>query len=114
LGGCSRGRLRSVVDVTFDSARHGPFRVDGEQFRRQTRSTTSVASKTGQRYLSGASHVLLFVREEAKDELGTRPYLFLGPATYVSHTGDRPIAITWQLKHAMPTDFFANATVAAG
>lgn len=83
-------------------------------FHWETQSTTSVASKTGQRYLSGASHVLLFVREEAKDELGTRPYLFLGPATYVSHTGDRPIAITWQLKHAMPTDFFANATVAAG
>src|SRR5690606_16659986 len=83
-------------------------------FHWETQSTTSVASKTGQRYLSGASHVLLFVREEAKDDLGTRPYLFLGPATYVSHTGDRPIAITWQLKHAMPMDFFANATVAAG
>ena len=58
--------------------------------------------------------MLLFVRQEQKDEFGTSPYLFLGPATYVSHTGDRPIAITWRLEHAMPTDFFNTVAVAAG
>ena len=31
--------------------------------------------------------------------MGTEPYMFLGPANYVSHTGDRPIAITWQLEN---------------
>ena len=56
-------------------------------------------SKTGQRYLSGSSRVLIFARHEQKDEFGTSPYLFLGPAHYVSHTGDRPIAITWKLDH---------------
>ncbi len=58
--------------------------------------------------------MLLFVREEQKDEFGTAPYLFLGPVRYVSHTGERPIAITWELEHAMPTDFFTSASVAAG
>ena len=42
-------------------------------------------SPTGQRYLNGTSTVLLFVRHEQKDEFGTSPYLFLGPAHYVSH-----------------------------
>lgn len=83
-------------------------------FHWESQSTTSVASKTGQRYVRGASTVLLFVREQQKDDLGTAPYLFLGPATHVSHQGERPIAITWQLEHAMPTDFFTTATVAAG
>jgi superfamily II DNA or RNA helicase len=82
-------------------------------FHWESQSTTSVASETGQRYLNGTSSVLLFVREEQKDEFGTAPYLFLGLATYVSHQGERPIAITWQLEHAMPTDFFTSATVAA-
>ena len=83
-------------------------------FHWESQSTTSTASPTGQRYLTGSSTVLIFVREEAKDEFGTAPYLFLGPATHVEHSGDRPIAITWKLEHAMPTDFFTSATVAAG
>ena len=83
-------------------------------FHWESQSTTAVTSPTGQRYLNGTSSVLLFVREQEKDEFGTSPYLFLGPATYVTHTGGKPIAITWQLAHAMPTDFFTAATVAAG
>jgi superfamily II DNA or RNA helicase/HKD family nuclease len=89
------------------------YPISPNLFHWESQSTTSVASKTGQRYLHGTSTILLFVREAQKDEFGTAPYLFLGPATYVSHQGDRPIAITWQLAHAMPTDFFTSATVAA-
>jgi superfamily II DNA or RNA helicase len=80
----------------------------------ESQSTTSVASKTGQRYVTGSSSVLIFAREQKSDEFGTASYLFLGPARYVEHTGDRPIAITWRLDHAMPTDFFTSASVAAG
>jgi hypothetical protein len=38
-----------------------------------------------------------FAREHKVYELGTAPYLFLGTGRYVSHSGDRPIAITWHL-----------------
>ena len=60
------------------------------------------------------SSILLFVRDQKTNEMGTEPYMFLGPATYVSHTGDRPIAITWRLDHPMPMDLFTAASVAAG
>ena len=60
------------------------------------------------------SSILLFVRDGKTNEMGTEPYMFLGPATYVSHTGDRPIAITWKLEHPMPFDVFTAARVAAG
>jgi hypothetical protein len=83
-------------------------------FHWESQSTTSVASPTGQRYITGSSNVLLFVREHQQDDFGTSPYLFLGPAHYVSHEGERPIAITWRLDQPMPADFFASATVAAG
>jgi hypothetical protein len=72
-----------------------------------------VASPTGRRYLAGSTQVLLFVREEQKDEFGTSPYLFLGPVTYVDHKGEKPIAITWRLEHAMPMDFYTSASVVA-
>jgi superfamily II DNA or RNA helicase len=90
------------------------YPVSPTLFHWESQSTTSIASVTGQRYLSGSSTVLLFVREEQKDEFGTAPYLFLGPVHYASHTGERPIAITWELDHPMPTDFFTSASVAAG
>jgi hypothetical protein len=80
----------------------------------ESQSTTTLGSPTGQRYVNGTSTVLLFVREHQKDEFGTAPYLFLGPVTYESHYGERPIALTWRLEHPMPTDFFTSASVAAG
>lgn len=82
-------------------------------FHWESQSTTRVSSPTGQRYLNGTSTVLLFVRETQKDDFGTSPYLFLGPASYVSHEGEKPIAITWKLDHAMPIDFYNAAAVAA-
>lgn len=93
------------------------YAISPELFHWESQSTTSVASPTGQRYLNHTarrSHVLLFTRQHRIDELGTAPYTFLGPMSYVSHTGDRPIAITWKLAHAMPTDVFLDASVVAG
>ncbi|MGA9749770.1 MAG: DUF3427 domain-containing protein [Nocardioides sp.] len=82
-------------------------------FHWESQSTTSTRSPTGRRYLSGTSTVLIFARHEQQDEFGTSPYLCLGPATYVSHTGDRPIAITWRLRHELPIDFYNQASVLA-
>jgi superfamily II DNA or RNA helicase/HKD family nuclease len=82
-------------------------------FHWESQSVTSVASPTGQRYLNGTSTKLLFVRKHKADDFGTSPYLFAGPARYVQHTGERPIAITWKLDQPLPNDFFAAATVAS-
>jgi hypothetical protein len=85
---------------------YADYPISPDLFHWESQSTTSVQSPTGQRYLNGTSTVLLFVRHEPNDDFGTSPYLFLGPANYVTHTGDRPIAITWKLKTPMPSDFF--------
>jgi hypothetical protein len=85
---------------------YADYPISPTLFHWESQSTTSVESPTGRRYLAGSSNVLLFVRHEQKDEFGTSPYLFLGPVRYVSHTGDRPIAITWRLETPMPIDFF--------
>ena len=82
-------------------------------FHWESQNVTTVSSPTGQRYVNRTSNILLFVRETHLDPFGTAPYLFLGPATYVEHQGERPIAITWHLAHAMPADFFQSAVVVA-
>jgi len=113
------------VDILFVSLRkseadyspttmYRDYPISPKLFHWESQSTTSLVSDTGQRYLNGFSTVLLFAREDHQDEFGTAPYLFLGPVSHVSHQGERPIAITWQLEHPMPTDFFNSATVAAG
>lgn len=89
------------------------FPVSPTIFHWESQSTTTVSSPTGQRYITGGSTPLLFVREQQSNEFGTAPYLFLGPARYMSHSGERPIAITWKLDHPMPIEFFNRATVAA-
>ncbi|AGZ46677.1 DUF3427 domain-containing protein [Actinoplanes friuliensis] len=87
-------------------------------FQWESQSTTSSASPTGQRYINhvrGGSSVHLFVRDvkDADGDLGVQPYLYAGPMTYVSHTGDRPMRIQWLLDHALPADIFHSARVMA-
>lgn len=89
------------------------YAISPTLFHWESQSTTSVTSATGRRYISGASTILLFVRQEKDDEFGTSPYLFAGPMSHVTHQGSRPIAITWELEHALPADFFAVAAVVA-
>lgn len=91
------------------------FALNPELFHWESQSTTSLASPTGQRYLNHrdkGSHILLFVREAKTNSLGTSPYVFLGPADYVSHEGDRPIAITWRLRRPMPMEMFIASRAA--
>jgi hypothetical protein len=60
------------------------------------------------------SNILLFVRRTAKSAVAQLLYMFLGPADYVSHERERPIAFRWRLRRPMPADFFKEAKVAAG
>jgi superfamily II DNA or RNA helicase len=101
-------------DAEFSpSTMYRDYPISRTLFHWESQSRTTVTSETGRRYVTGASTVLLFVRAEKENELGTAPYLFLGPAEYVRHEGERPIAITWKLAVPMPTDFYQLATVAA-
>ncbi len=91
------------------------FALGPDLFHWETQSGTSAASPTGQRYVhhcERGSHILLFVRETKTNSLGTSPYVFLGPADYVSHEGERPMAITWRLHRPMPTEVQQASAVA--
>ncbi len=91
------------------------FALSPELFHWESQSMISSSSPTGQRYIhhrERGSHILLFVREAKTNALGTSPYVFLGPAYYVSHEGEKPMAITWRLHTPMPTEVYQASTVA--
>jgi len=93
------------------------FALSPHLFHWESQSRTREDSVDGRRYQThrpGGTHALLFVREHRKDDRGlTNPYLFLGPATYESHQGERPMAITWLLKHTIPAEFFRVLSMAS-
>jgi superfamily II DNA or RNA helicase/HKD family nuclease len=90
------------------------YAISPELFHWESQNATSTSSPTGQRYLAGSGHTLILAREtRLSDWNGPRPFLCLGPATYVSHEGDRPIAITWKLRHPMTVDVYRRASLTA-
>lgn len=88
-------------------------------FQWESQNATAAASGAGDRYVNHrerGSSVHLFFRDtkEADGDLGAPPYLYAGPALYVSHTGDRPMRILWKLDQELPADVFRSARVATG
>ena len=93
------------------------YAISPERFHWESQSSTAIASRTGQRYIHHAergSYVLLFARATKLNEFGSGvPYVFLGPATYESHRGERPIAFTWRLHTPLPQSIYLTAAAAA-
>ncbi|GAC58393.1 putative helicase [Gordonia hirsuta DSM 44140 = NBRC 16056] len=96
------------------STMYRDYPISRTLFHWESQSTTSLDSPTGRRYVTGGSTVLLFARTHKTDDLGPMPFTFLGPATIVSHEGERPIAITWRLDNPMPAELFNEAKTASG
>jgi superfamily II DNA or RNA helicase len=91
------------------------YAISPERFHWESQSTTSEGSETGRRYINHeriGSNVLLFARERIKDGDRRQAYTFLGPVRYVRHNGERPMAIEWELKRAMPARFFSESNLA--
>ena len=75
-------------------------------FHWQSQNATRADLGKGLTYIEHESlgkRILKFVREKAKDEYGnTMGYVFLGEVEYVSHTGSKPMNITWELREPIP------------
>src|SRR4029079_4359441 len=87
------------------TTRYRDYAISPELIHWETQSATSIASPTGHRYLhhiEEGTRVVLFARLRADD----RALWCLGPATYVRHERERPIAITWRLEHRLPADLY--------
>jgi superfamily II DNA or RNA helicase/HKD family nuclease len=93
------------------TTRYEDYAISPELIHWESQSATSLDSPTGRRYITQAenqTNVVLFARLKTED----RAFWCLGPATYVSHHGERPISITWRLHHRLPGDLFAEFAAA--
>ena len=92
------------------------FAINQDLFHWESQSTTSVESRTGQRYINHASRgssVVLFVRRAKTGDIGTEPYTCLGTAQFQRATGSRPMQIVWRLDRPMPAELFMEARAVA-
>jgi hypothetical protein len=98
------------------TVRYKDYAESRTQFHWESQSTTANTSPTGLRYQQHAqrgSHVLLFMRRHKDTDIGkAQPWILLGPATYESHTGSKPMAVRWRLDHELPADVWAYASTA--
>ena len=87
------------------TTRYRDYAISPELIHWESQSVTRANSPTGRRYRDHAQTggaVLMFGRVTVDD----RAFTFLGPATYVSHVGEMPMAVTWKLQHRLPGDLF--------
>jgi superfamily II DNA or RNA helicase/HKD family nuclease len=88
------------------------YAINRELFHWESQSRQHPGQPTVRRYIehrAEGTNVLLFVRAKKTFELGTQPFTFLGPVTYVDHRGERPVAFTWRLPVPMPEELFEVA-----
>jgi superfamily II DNA or RNA helicase len=87
------------------TTRYKDYAINDELIHWESQSVTRANGETGLRYQQHekrGSSVMLFARLRSNE----RALYFLGPATYVEHTGELPMAITWKLEHRLPGDLF--------
>ncbi len=88
------------------TTRYRDFAISPDLIHWETQSVTRADSETGRRYqrhVEQGSSVMLFTRRRSDE----RAFYFLGPAKYVKHESELPMAITWRLDHSLPGDLFA-------
>ena len=88
------------------TTRYRDYAISPDLIHWESQSVTRAESDTGLRYQRHAAvgtGIMLFARRRSDE----RAFYFLGPATYVKHESELPMAITWRLRHALPGDLFA-------
>jgi hypothetical protein len=115
----AKGANAELLAFTLDKSsgsfspttRYRDYAISPTLIHWESQSTTRADSDTGLRYRhherDGRS-IMLFTRLRADD----RAFWFLGPATYKSHIGEKPMAITWELHTSLPGDLYQTFAAA--
>ena len=95
------------------TTRYRDYAISRTLIHWESQSITRADSPTGLRYRNherDGRSIMLFTRLRADD----RAFWFLGPARYIRHEGEKPMAITWELAHPLPGDLYASFAAAVG
>lgn len=109
--------LAFTLDKTNGSfsptTRYRDYAISRELIHWESQNVTRADGETGLRYQNHQNtgdSILMFARERSDN----RAFWFLGPASYVGHEGERPMAITWRLTNQLPGDLYTEFAAAVG
>ncbi len=107
--------LAITIDKTSDhfspTTRYRDYAISPSLLHWESQSTTSASSLAGRRYQDHANMgttVLPMARLTPAD----RAFWLLGRAWYVSHEGERPMAVVWRLENELPGNLYTQFTAA--
>jgi superfamily II DNA or RNA helicase len=87
------------------TTRYRDYAISPDLTHWESQSITRAESETGERYQRHTqlgTSIMLFARLRSDE----RAFYFVGPASYVKHESELPMAVTWRLEHALPGDLF--------
>ncbi len=93
------------------TTRYRDYAINRDLIHWESQSTTRADSETGRRYREHAQRgtsIMLLARLRTDE----RAFWFLGPATYVRHESELPMAVTWRLHYPLPADLFTSFAAA--
>ena len=100
-----------------ESTMYRDYPISATRLHWESQSNTAKETPTGQNYIHHEQRgytILFFARVRKTNGKLTSAFTFLGPGKFISATGDRPIAIEWDLAHPMPAIFHHEAKLASG
>lgn len=105
--------INKKLDDFSPTTMYEDYAISPSLFHWQSQSGTAPHSPTGQSYIHQEEMgytVMLFIRKHKKTADGvSAPYVFVGPVTYKSHVGSKPMSIRWKLKYSLPAHIMAWA-----
>lgn len=88
------------------STLYDDYAINDYLFHWQSQSRVAEGSTTANRYIHHRQNnhkIALFVREYKKENGYTSPFVYLGTADYVKHSGSKPVSFVWRLTTEMPS-----------
>jgi superfamily II DNA or RNA helicase len=88
------------------STLYDDYAINERLFHWETQSRVAEGSKIAERYIHHRNRnhqIALFVREYKKENGYTSPFVFLGTADHISHSGSKPMSFVWELREEMPS-----------
>ena len=98
--------LDKTIGQFSPTTRYRDYAISPDLIHWESQTVVRADSDTGHRYQQHAargSSIMLFARRRSVE----RAFYFLGPATYIKHDSELPMAIVWRLQHSLPGDLFA-------
>ena len=90
------------------------YAISTSEFAWDSQNATTPESSLGQLFQHHEElgrRIVLFVRRNKTDAIGTSPYMCLGTVKYISHEGSKPMHIRWSLDRPMPASMFQIAKI---